>query len=348
MQSHIHDDEVSASLFHRQRNALKQMPDDLKQVATYSLPFVSYSLTGIKNLRYLFKQFILPETELAIEQNLISLPGLSEVIEDFSSTNTRVILTMGKGGVGKTTMASAIAVGLAEKGHKVHLTTTDPAAHLEFVFQNSQLNQNLSISRIDPKKEVEAYKAEVLSNVSDELDDESLAYIEEDLNSPCTEEIAVFRAFAEVVEKSKDEVVVIDTAPSGHTLLLLDAAQSYHKELARSTGEVPESVKMLLPRLRNPKETGVVIVTLAEATPVLEAGRLQDDLKRADITPKWWLINQSLYASETKDPVLKGRASAEINWIEKVTNELSEKCAIVPLQSEEGTGYQELKKFINQ
>ncbi|QOK29964.1 arsenical pump-driving ATPase (plasmid) [Cytobacillus oceanisediminis] len=348
MQSHIHDDEVSASIFHRQRNALKRMPDDLKQVATYSLPFVSYSLTGIKNLRYLFKQFILPQTELAMEQNLVRLPGLSEVIDDFSSTNTRVIFTMGKGGVGKTTMASAIAVGLAEKGHKVHLTTTDPAAHLEFVFQNNQLNQNLSISRIDPKKEVEAYKAEVLSNVSDELDDESLAYIEEDLNSPCTEEIAVFRAFAEVVEKSKDEVVVIDTAPSGHTLLLLDAAQSYHKELARSTGEVPESVKMLLPRLRNPKETGVVIVTLAEATPVLEAGRLQDDLKRADITPKWWLINQSLYATETKDPVLKGRASAEINWIEKVTNELSEKCAIVPLQSEEGTGYQELKKFINQ
>lgn len=348
MQSHIHDDEVSASFFHRQRNALKRIPDDLKQVATYSLPFVSYSLTGIKNLRYLFKQFILPQTELAMEQNLVRLPGLSEVIEDFSSTNTRVIFTMGKGGVGKTTMASAIAVGLAEKGHKVHLTTTDPAAHLEFVFQNNQLNQNLSISRIDPKKEVEAYKAEVLSNVSDELDDESLAYIEEDLNSPCTEEIAVFRAFAEVVAKSKDEVVVIDTAPSGHTLLLLDAAQSYHKELARSTGEVPESVKMLLPRLRNPKETGVVIVTLAEATPVLEAGRLQDDLKRAGITPKWWLINQSLYATETKDPVLKGRASAEINWIEKVTNELSEKCAIVPLQSAEGVGYQELKKFINQ
>lgn len=348
MQSHIHDDEVSESLFHRQRNALKRMPDDLKLVATYSLPFVSYSLTGLKNLRYLFKQFILPESEMGFENRSISLPGLSDVIEDFSSSNKRVIFTMGKGGVGKTTMASAIAVGLAEKGHKVHLTTTDPAAHLEFVFQNSQLNQNLSISRIDPKKEVEAYKAEVMSNVSDELDDESLAYIEEDLNSPCTEEIAVFRAFAEVVEKSKDEVVVIDTAPSGHTLLLLDAAQSYHKELARSTGEVPESVKMLLPRLRNPKETGVVIVTLAEATPVLEAGRLQDDLKRADITPKWWLINQSLYATETKDPVLKGRASAEINWIEKVTNELSEKCAIVPLQSEEGTGYQELKKFINQ
>ncbi|MGD6854474.1 arsenical pump-driving ATPase [Bacillus infantis] len=347
MQSHIPDDEVSASFFHRQRSALKRMPDELKQVAAYSIPFVSYSLTGLNNLRYLFKQFTLPQTGLAIDQKFFNLPGLSDVIEDFSSSGTRVIFTMGKGGVGKTTMASAIAVGLAEKGPRVHLTTTDPAAHLEFVFQNSQLNQNLTISRIDPKKEVEAYKAEVLSNVRDELDDESLAYIEEDLNSPCTEEIAVFRAFAEVVAKSENEVVVIDTAPSGHTLLLLDAAQSFHKELARSTGDIPESVQMLLPRLRNPKETGVVIVTLAEVTPVLEAGRLQEDLKRADITPKWWLINQSLYATETKDPVLNGRAGAEFSWIEKVADELSEKCAIVPIQGEAGTGYQELKKFIN-
>jgi len=231
-------------------------------------------------------------------------------------------------------MASAIAVGLIEKGHKVQLTTTDPAAHLEFVFQNSQVNDQLTISRIDPKAEVDAYKTEVLSKVSNVLDEEALAYIEEDLNSPCTEEIAVFRAFAEVVARSEDEIVVIDTAPTGHTLLLLDAAQSYHKELARSTGDIPESVKNLLPRLRNPKETGVVIVTLAEATPVLEAGRLQADLKRADIAPKWWVINQSLYATETKDPVLKGRALAEEFWVKKVTTELAENCAIVPLMSE--------------
>ncbi|MBT2709504.1 arsenical pump-driving ATPase [Pseudomonas sp. ISL-84] len=348
MQSHISDDPISSSFYHRQRNALKQMPEDLKQVVAYSLPFVSYSLTGIKNLRYLFKQYILPEADVVSEKGAINLPGVSEIIHDFSSNNTRVIFTMGKGGVGKTTMASAIAVGLVDTGHKVHLTTTDPAAHLEFVFQNSDLNQNLTISRINPKEEVEAYKSEVLSNVSNELDDEAIAYIEEDLNSPCTEEIAVFRAFAEVVAKSKDEIVVIDTAPSGHTLLLLDAAQSYHKELARSTGEIPESVKTLLPRLRDRQETGVVIVTLAEATPVLEASRLQEDLKRAGISPKWWLINQSLYATETKDPVLRGRANAEIDWIDKVANELSKKCAIVPLISEENTGYEELKKYINQ
>jgi arsenite-transporting ATPase len=348
MQSYLPDDKVSSSLYERQRNAIKQMPNDLKQVMTYSLPFVSYSLTGIQNLRYLYKQYTIPAIQSETEFQSTSLPGLNNVVEDFSTNNTRVIFTMGKGGVGKTTMASAIAVGLVEMGHKVHLTTTDPAAHLDFVFQNSEINEQLTISRINPKEEVETYKAEVLSKVSNELDEEALAYIKEDLNSPCTEEIAVFRAFAEVVARSEDEIVVIDTAPTGHTLLLLDAARTYHKEIARSTGEVPESVKTLLPLLRDPKETSVVIVTLAEATPVLEASRLQDDLKRADITPKWWVINQSLYATETKDPVLKGRAQSEKEWIQKVTTELAEKCAIVPLMSEENKGYEQLKKFINQ
>ena len=347
MQSYLSDDKVSSAFYERQRNAIKQLPKDLKLVVIYSLPFVSYSLIGIQNLRFLFKQYTMPAAEPEVEGKIISLPGLNKVIEDFSLNNTRVIFTMGKGGVGKTTMASAIAVGLVEKGQKVHLTTTDPAAHLKFVFQNSDLNDQLTISRINPTEEVAKYKAEVLSKVSNELDDEALAYIEEDLNSPCTEEIAVFRAFAEVVARSRDEVVVIDTAPTGHTLLLLDAAQSYHKELARSTGEIPESVKTLLPRLRNPKETSVVIVTLAEATPVLEASRLQNDLKRAGIKPLWWLINQSLYATDTKDPVLNGRAQAEDGWIQKVTTELAERCAIVPLMSEENKGYEQLKNFIS-
>ena len=232
---------------------------------------------------------------------------------------------MGKGGVGKTTVASAIAVGLVEKGHRVHLTTTDPAAHLEYQFQSDHLNQNLTISSINPKVEVEKYKADVIAKSSKDLDEAGLAYLKEDLESPCTEEIAVFQAFAEVVAKSENEIVVIDTAPTGHTLLLLDASQSYSKEIERSTGEVPESARKLLPQIRNPKETSVVIVTLAEATPVLEASRLQDDLRRASINPKWWVINQSLSATNTNDPILKGKAMAEKEWIQEVNENKAEK-----------------------
>lgn len=176
LQSYLPDDKISSSFHKRQRSAIIQMPKELKQVVTYSLPFVSYSLTGVKNLRYLFKQYKMLATQSEDNGQPILLPGLNEVINDFSDNNTRVIFTMGKGGVGKTTMASVIAVGLVEKGHKVHLTTTDPAAHLEFVFQNSELNDQLTMSRVNPVEEVEAYKEEVLSKVSDELDEEALAY----------------------------------------------------------------------------------------------------------------------------------------------------------------------------
>ena len=348
LQTHHPEDEVSTAFYERQRRALKETPEALKQVVTFSLPFVSYSLTGVDNLRHLFSSYTITVFEEdRLSKETLHLPGLTKVIDDFSSKNIRVIFTMGKGGVGKTSIASAIAVGLSEKGHRVHLTTTDPAAHIAYTFEGSILKDNLTISSINPEIEVKKYQQEVLSTAGEGLDEEGLAYLKEDLESPCTEEIALFRAFAEVVEKSENEIVVIDTAPTGHTLLLLDSTEAYHKEMSRSTGDVPESVKKLLPRLRNPEETGVVIVTLAEATPVLEAARLQEDLKRAQIDPKWWVINQSLYATDTTDSVLKGRALSEIQWINKVKEELAPQCAVISWLHDEKIGYESLKEFIN-
>ena len=348
LQSHMQDDKVSVAFYERQQYALNKMPEELKQLKTLSLPYVSYSLTGIDSLRKLVSNNPFGETEeVSNNTEPIQFPKLNDLVDDFTVRNTRVIFTMGKGGVGKTSIASAIAVGLTEKGKKVHLTTTDPAAHLDYIFKDNSKKENLTISSVDPEKEVEKYKQEVLEQAGKEQDEEGLAYLKEDLESPCTEEIAVFRAFADVVEKSENEIVVIDTAPTGHTLLLLDSTEAYHKEMSRSTGDIPESVKKLLPRLRNPEETDVVIVTLAEATPVIEATRLQEDLKRAQIDPKWWVINQSLYGTDTKDPVLKGRAVAEKQWIKKVKEELSDRCALIPWMKDEKIGYDNLKEMIN-
>ena len=346
LQNHNEEDEISSAFYRRQRDALKQIPESLKETITYSLPYVSYSLTGVENLRNLFKPFEISNLALDTKNYSVNLPGLKAVIEDFSTNGTKLIFTMGKGGVGKTTIASVLAVGLVEKGHRVHLTTTDPAAHLEYQFHRDHLNQNLTISSINPKVEVEKYKADVIAKSGKDLDEAGLAYLKEDLESPCTEEIAVFQAFAEVVAKSENEIVVIDTAPTGHTLLLLDASQSYSKEIERSTGEVPESARKLLPQIRNPKDTSVVIITLAEATPVLEASRLQDDLKRANINPKWWVINQSLSATNTNDPILKGKAMAEKEWIQEVNENKAEKTAIIPWFPEEKVGYDKLKDYI--
>lgn len=329
----FHDDEISESLFHKQQCALSEMPAHLKQFTTYMIPLRSYNVTGIENVRNLLVSDNANTTPDQLKAEKI--PTLSEVVDDLYNSGKKVIFTMGKGGVGKTTIAAAIAKGLADKGVKVHLTTTDPAAHLGLVISESV---NITMSRIDEKAELEAYKAEVIAKARETMSEEDVAYVQEDLHSPCTQEIAVFRAFANIVEKSDEQVVVIDTAPTGHTLLLLDSTESYHREIAHSQGDIPEAVKKLLPRLKDKAYTEVLIVTLAEATPVFEAERLEEDLRRAGIHTKWWVINSSLFAAKPQNATLKAKAANEIKWINRV-NEISDgNFAAIKWQADEIAG----------
>nr|WP_292386939.1 arsenical pump-driving ATPase [Methanosarcina sp. UBA5] len=328
-----YDDIVSLSLHNKQQEALKSMPIGLKNFVTYEIPLRAYNITGIDNVRTFLHQ---DNNEISNEKiNSNQIPKLKNVIDDLYSSGKKVIFTMGKGGVGKTTIAAAIALGMAQKGVKVHLTTTDPAAHIKFVIEESN---DITISRIDEEAELAKYKEEVLTKAKETMGEDDIAYVEEDLRSPCTQEIAVFRAFAQIVERAKNEVVVIDTAPTGHTLLLLDSTQSYHREISRLQSDIPESVKNLLPRLRNADETEVLIITLAETTPVYEAMRLESDLKRAGINSKWWIINASLYATATTNKTLKAKASNEIEWINRVDKHTDGNFAVIEWKADEIKG----------
>lgn len=328
-----YDDKISESLFQKQQDALTEMPEKLKSIVTYRVPLRGYNVTGVDNVRSLLIKDNLTVSDETIKTQ--SIPGLKDVIEDLYNSNKKVIFTMGKGGVGKTTIAAAIALGLSQKGKKVHLTTTDPAAHLKYVIAETE---GISMSHIDEQAELKKYQEEVLSKAKEIMSDEDLAYVEEDLRSPCTQEIAVFRAFAEIVEKAENEVVVIDTAPTGHTLLLLESTQSYNQEIERSKGDIPESAKKLLPRLHNADETEVIIVTLPEATPVYEAMRLEEDLRRAGINNKWWIINSSLYQTGTTNQMLSAKASNEIEWINKVDTHANGNFAVIAWKHDEIKG----------
>lgn len=327
------DDPISEGLYKKQQKALKDMPEGLRDLTTYIIPLRAYNITGVENIKDLLikDKYVVSEETIKAE----NIPQLNDVIEDLYKSNKKVIFTMGKGGVGKTTIAASIAMGLAAKGKKVHLTTTDPAAHLKFVIKESS---GITLSSIDEKAELKKYQEEVLSKARETMSDEDIAYVEEDLRSPCTQEIAVFRAFAEIVEKAEDQIVVIDTAPTGHTLLLLDSTQSYNQEIKRSNGDIPESAKKLLPRLRNHDETEVIIVTLAETTPVYEAMRLEEDLKRANIATKWWVINSSLYQTGTTNKLLSAKASNEIEWINKVDSHADGNFAVISWSADEIKG----------
>ena len=307
------NDSVSSQLHERQQKALQSMPAELSGYPLYHVPLRSYNLSSIVNIRRM-----LYSDSLSSEVNYkpaASPKGVDEMVNDLYTSGKRVIFTMGKGGVGKTTLATEIALKLTKLGAKVHLTTTDPANHLNYELA---VKAGITVSRIDEAEVLEKYKNEVRNKAAEAVTAEDMEYIEEDLRSPCTQEIAVFKAFAEIVDKAETEIVVIDTAPTGHTLLLLDATQSYHKEVERTQGEVTGAVANLLPRLRNSKETEVVIVTLPEATPVFEAERLQMDLQRAGINNKWWVVNACLSLTDTQNSFLKAKAQNELVWIKKV------------------------------
>jgi arsenite-transporting ATPase len=319
---------------------LETIPDNLKKLPLKTFPLLPYNVLGIEKLRSLFDT----ELQLLISNRVLStsvgptqvLKGIHTLADELCSSQQHgLIMTMGKGGVGKTIAASVIAVLLANKGFDVLLTTTDPAAHIQdFIEQLGSLPANLTVERIDPKVETQRYIDKIMDHKGQGQSEEAKKLILEDLKSPCTEEVAVFHAFSKAISMAKRKFVVMDTAPTGHTLLLLDTAGSYHRDIMRNS---TDAVRFRTPYMSLQDQTlsKIILVSLPETTPMREAGSLQDDLKRAGIKPYAWLINQSLsMLSGISDPLLKSRANAEIEVINTIKEIYSEKTFGIPFVAE--------------
>ena len=337
-------DELAAAVVKREQAALAEIPKPLKSLPVDGISLKPFNVVGLEALRALLAPQVAMSAANIPAVPVTDAPKLRDLLQDIAQQGHGLIMLMGKGGVGKTTLAAAIAVALAERGLPVHLTTSDPAAHLADTLDGSI--EHLEVSRIDPRAETERYRAQVLASKGKSLDAQGRALLEEDLRSPCTEEIAVFQAFSRIIREAGKKFVVMDTAPTGHTLLLLDATGAYHRDVVRQMAGEGLHFTTPMMQLQDPEKTKVLIVTLAETTPVLEAAELQTDLRRAGIEPWAWIVNNSLAAATTGSPLLRRRALNELPQIEDVATRHARRYAVVPLLSEEPVGAERLLELV--
>ncbi len=327
-------DAVAEGLARDHAAVISALPPTLAALPRDEVPLRSFDMVGLPALRDLF----MAETPAApvAAPAAIDGAGLSEMVDELSKAGRGLIMVMGKGGVGKTTVAAAVAVGLVRRGHRVHLTTTDPAAHVSLVVDGRL--DGLEVDRIDPAAETARYVEKVMATKGRDLDEADRALMREDLASPCTEEVAVFHAFSRIVAEARGAFVVMDTAPTGHTLLLLDATGAYHRQVTQDMGPVQGRIVTPLMRLQDADYTRVILVALPETTPVSEAASLQDDLRRARIEPWAWVVNRSLAHTGTTDPLLQRRIAAEATQIARIRDGLARRMFLLPFCAEMPVG----------
>jgi arsenite-transporting ATPase len=339
-ESEAEQDLLAKAIYTREQKVLAAIPKALKTLPTDIIELKPFNLVGLDALHLLLKDQVVAADSSEFSPIVLSAPNLSTLVDEIAKDGHGLIMTMGKGGVGKTTIAAAVAVELAHRGLSVHLTTSDPAAHINETLNGAM--ENLTVSRIDPHAEIERYKQHVMNTKGMALDDAGRKLLEEDLRSPCTEEIAVFQAFSRIIREAGKKFVVMDTAPTGHTLLLLDATGSYHRDIERQMGKTNTHYTTPMMQLQDPRQTKVLLITLAETTPVLEAANLQVDLRRAGIEPWAWVINNSVAASNPHSPLLRKRAQNELREINLVANTHATRYAVLPLLKDEPIGVEKL------
>ena len=340
-------DAVACAIEDLGQQALEGMPEALRRLPRDEVPLRAFDMVGLPALRaLLMPTHAAPVAPAAVEDRPVALPDLSALVDELAASQRGVVMVMGKGGVGKTTIAAALAVGLVQRGKTVHLSTTDPAAHLASTLEGEL--PGLKVSRIDPKVETQRYIDKIMAARSPQLDAQEQALLLEDLQSPCTEEVAVFHAFSRIVSEGRGAFVVLDTAPTGHSMLLMDATGAYHRQTTREfEGHGATRVVTPLMRLQDATYTKIVLVTLPEVTPVSQAAALQEDLRRASIEPYAWVLNKSLSGAGTHDPLLSARLGQERQQIDRISAGLAQRLYALPWLPVPPAGLDALAKLVH-